>query len=266
MPARRLGAHTFIFQQYGLDHVKQTEKILDTIAEAGFDAVEFHHPVLTGDDYKARIETALRHTGLQLVGASQGQPLWNQAEYDRILDVMDVHAERLSSLGEGLRCGLSCSGKHMADRSDDENRQAVQVWTELGEIYRSQDLALAYHNHGEPLPDIAFVLDNVDEDLLSLCPDLDWLRVGGVDPLGFLRDHGSRISMIHVRDYRSGGERTVSLGEGDLDLAGMKAALDDISFSGDLIVELALPSGTRPDRPLLDILRESRDRLRDVGL
>ena len=35
MPEYRLGAHTFIFQQYGLDHVKQTEKILQMVASAG---------------------------------------------------------------------------------------------------------------------------------------------------------------------------------------------------------------------------------------
>ena len=35
----------------------------------------------------------------------------------------------------------------------------------------------------------------------------------------------------------------------------------EIDFLGDLSVELILPPGTPPDRPLLDILKASRDTL-----
>lgn len=44
----RVGVHTFFLQQYGCDHTKQTDRIAQTAAEAGFGAVEFHQPVLTG--------------------------------------------------------------------------------------------------------------------------------------------------------------------------------------------------------------------------
>lgn len=264
MPNCRLGAHTFIFQQYGYDHVKQIGKIADIVAEAGFPAIELHHMALEGDDFRSRITSALRPGGLELVGASHGQPLWNIAESERALEVLDVHSDKLSEMGEGLKCGLTCSGKHFAERSDRENEYLIDAWTETAEMFLSKDLLLAYHTHGEPLEDILHTAENVSESLLLLGPDLDWLRVGGVDPEAFLREHADRLTMIHIRDYHHGGERTAALGEGDVDYAELGRVLDEIGFNGDLVVELALPSGTRPERPVLDLLRDSREHLRET--
>ena len=263
MPNCRLGAHTFIFQQYGFDHVKQIDKIAETVAEAGFPAIELHHMALEGDDFRPRITSALRPGGLELIGASHGQPLWNIAEYERALEVLDVHSDKLSEMGEGLKCGLSCSGKHLAQRSDRENKHLVEAWTETAEIFNSKDLILAYHTHGEPLEDILHLVENVP-DLMFLGPDLDWLRVGGVEPEAFLREHADQLTMIHIRDYHLGDERTAALGEGDVDYAELGGILDEIGFQGDLIVELALPSGTRPEKPVLDLLRDSREHLRET--
>lgn len=262
MPDCRVGAHTFIFQQYGYDQGKQLGKILETVADAGYQAVELNRTALDSDSYKSQIEMSLRKTGLELVGASHGLPLWNIAEYERTLELIDEYSDRLALFGAGLKCGMTCSGRHYDQRSVQENDHLIEAWSELAEIFRSKDLELNYHTHGEPLEDIQFVLENVPEDLLPLGPDLDWLRVGGVDPQGFLREHADRLSVIHLRDYREGGDRTAALGEGDVDYAELGALLDEIGFSGDLVVELALPSGARPDRPVLELLKASREHLR----
>ena len=264
MPECRVAAHTFIFQQYGLDHVKQIDKILAAVGEAGFEAVELHQKAMEGDDASPRVDAALRHSGLELVGASHGQPLWNHAEYERILDVMDQYSDNLSELGEGFKCGMSCSGKRLADRSQKENDHLVEAWTALCEGFNSKDAVLLYHTHGEPSEDIEFVIENVSEELLPLNPDLDWLRVGGVDPDAFIQEHADRIQMLHLRDYKEGGDRTSALGEGDVDYAKMGQVLDDIGFTGDIVVELALPSGTHPDRPVGELLRNSREHLRST--
>ncbi len=259
MADSRVGVHTFIFQQYGFDHTKQTERIAETIAEAGFGAVEFHQPVLTGDDHKNRVDSAIRHQDLDLIGVSNTQPVWNRSQYDRLIESMDDHAERMASLEQDrLACGLTCSGKHLSQRSDTENDHTVEVWTELGEIFRSHDVGLAYHNQGEPEEDILFVLDNTDPDLITYCADLDWLRVGGIDPLGHVAEHADRITHLHLRDYDREGGRTVALGEGDLPFDALASALAEFDDPPDLIVDLALPSGTPPDRPLHEILTSSR--------
>ncbi|MBS14298.1 MAG: hypothetical protein CME19_22220 [Gemmatimonadetes bacterium] len=76
--AARVAAHTSIFQQFGFHQVKQADRIADTIAETGFDALELHHAALAGDDYKNRLEHAQRNSGQALIGVSHSLPLWNQ--------------------------------------------------------------------------------------------------------------------------------------------------------------------------------------------
>jgi sugar phosphate isomerase/epimerase len=264
MPEYRLGAHTFIFQQYGLDHVKQTEKILRMVASAGFSAVELCNTTFDGDSFKSRIDGSLRRAGLALVGGSHGRPLWSASEYEKTFELMDEYSDKLSEMGEGLKCGMSCTGKHRAQRTEAENEHLLDSWTELSEIFQAKDLVLAYHTHGEPLEDIQYVLENVPDDLLLVCPDLDWLRVGGIDPNEFLKENAERIPMIHVRDYHIGGDRTAALGEGDVDYGALGKLLEEIQFKGDLVVELALPSGTPPSRPLEELLKVSRDHLRET--
>lgn len=261
--AVRVAAHTFIFQQYGFDQAKQSEKIADVIAEAGYDAIEWHHTAMAGDDYKNRLEHAQRNSGLGLVGVSHSLPLWNQGEYERVMDILDDHAERLSNLDTDLTCSLSCSGKAAARRNDAQNEQLAQVLTEVSNLFDSLDLKIAYQNHGESRSDIDFLTEQLEEDLLLLSPDVHALHTGGIDPVPFIADHGERIASLHLRDYRDDGSRTVTIGEGILPIDALNAALDEIDFEGDLIVELILPSGTPPDRPILDILKTSRQALAD---
>jgi sugar phosphate isomerase/epimerase len=257
----RIGAHTYFFSQYGYDQAARLDDIFDTVAEAGFQAIEMSTPMLGPADWKARVDAAVRRTGLGLVGASHGQPVWDIAKYDAILSEMDAYSDKLAQLGR-VQCGVSCSGKRYADRTEAENGQAVKVWRELGEMFRRKGVVLNYHTHGEPIQDVRHVIDHVAEDLLALGPDLDWLRVGGIDPEAFVREHAGRISLLHVRDYHIGGDRTEALGEGDADYARLKRTLDEVGFAGEFVVELAIPPKRQPTHPPLDLLKTSREHLR----
>jgi sugar phosphate isomerase/epimerase len=259
--AIRIAAHTSIFQQYGFDQAKQADKIADTIAEAGYDAVEWHPAAMVGDDYKNRLEHAQRNSGLELIGVSQTLPLWNQGEYERVMDILDDHAERLSSIDMDLTCNLACSGKANTSRNASQNEHLSQVLTELVSIFDSVDLKCAYQNCGESNESLEALAEATEDDQLLLSPDIHALHTGGTDPSAFLEANGDRIVSLHLRDYDAEGSRTVALGEGQLPFAGIKKSLEAIDFDGDLIVELILPSGTPPSRPVLEILQASRTAL-----
>ncbi len=259
--AIRIAAHTCIFQQYGFDQVKQAEKIADTISEAGYDAIEWHHTALTGDDYKNRLEHAQRNSGLELIGVSHSLPLWNQGEYERIMDILDDHAERLSSIDTGLVCSLSCSGKASSNRNASQNEHLVQVLIELNGLFDSLDLKFAYQNTGESQADLDHLTDELEEDILLLSPDLHALHTADIDPISFINERDTRVASVHLRDYDANGSRTVALGEGALPFESLNTTFKEINFEGDLIVELNLPSGTPPDRPVLEILQASRQTL-----
>ena len=263
MSKYRIGAHPFIFAQYGYDFDKQFDEVFDTIADAGFQTIELHSPMLQVDGWKNRIDNALNRTGMGLVGGSSGQQMWNIAQYENIMAEMDDYSDRLAAFGN-VTCGTSCSGKRYADRTDEENAQTIKVWTELGEMFKSKGITINYHTHGEPLEDIQYMINNVPADLVPLGPDLDWLRVGGVEPVSFIKDNADRLIMLHIRDYHIGGDRTEALGEGDADYKNLAHVLDEVGFEGGFVVELAIPAGKKPTRPVAELLKISRDHLRET--
>jgi len=259
----RIGAHPYIFVQYGYDFDKQFDEIFETIANAGYQTIELHQPMFYVDDWEKRINKALKQTGLGIVGGSTGHPMGDIAQYDSIISAMDDYSDRLSVF-ENMLCGTSCSGKRYADRSEEENKQAIKVWCELGEMFRSKGVTLNYHTHGESIADIQHFIDNVPQELVALGPDLDWLRVGGTDPVSFIKANHSRLAMLHIRDYHIGGERTEALGEGDADYKNLGKVLSEVAFRGEFVVELAIPGGKQPTRPVADLLKISRDHLHET--
>jgi sugar phosphate isomerase/epimerase len=182
MPNYRIGTHTYIFHQYGYNPDEQLNEIFDIVADANFEAIELHQPFLEIENYQQRIESVLHRTGLGFVGASNGQPLWDIERRDSIISAMDVYSNKLAVFGEVL-CGMSCSGKRYAQRTEAENEQVIRLWTELAEMFRGKGVTLNYHTHGEPIEDIRHVIENVPANLLPLGPDLDWLRVGEFVPV-----------------------------------------------------------------------------------
>jgi sugar phosphate isomerase/epimerase len=265
--AVRIAAHTFIFQQYGLDQTKQTDKIADTIAEAGYDAVEWHHAALVGDDYKNRLKHAQRNSGLELVGVSQSLPLWNQGDYERIMDILDDHAERLSLIDQELTTTLACSGKGASNRNDAQKEHLLQVWTEVSSLFDSLDQKVTYQNNGDLQSDLDNLTENLEEDILVLSPNLHALLSAKIDPIAYIKENGDLVGSLHIRDYHIDGGRTIALGDGDLPFDQLKTVIGEIEFDGDIIVDLILPSGTPPDTPILEILKTSRETISDqLGL
>jgi sugar phosphate isomerase/epimerase len=262
MASYPIGAHTYIFTEYGFDHDKQFDEIYDTIAAAGYEAIEVYAPNLDVPGWLERTQAALQRTGLRFIGGSNGGPLWDISREQEILDTMDAYGDKLAALGGNLLCGYSCGGKHRAERTPAENEQTVRMWIKLAQLLRAKGVALNFHTHGEPPEDIALVVDNVPADVLALGPDLDWLRYGGTDPETFIRANHRRIVAMHVRDYHLGGSRTEALGEGDADYARLATLLDEVAFSGEFIVELALPPGQPPARSVGENLRISREHAR----
>jgi sugar phosphate isomerase/epimerase len=77
------------------------------------------------------------------------------------------------------------------------------------------------------------------------CPDTGHLALCGSDPVQTIRDLGSRCRYVHLKDIRPEmvgkrkrkGEKICDLGTGALDLKGVLKALQDIKYSGWIMVE-----------------------------
>lgn len=268
MPAYTLGCHIYFFSEYRYDQAAQLDEIFDLVAACGYPGIEIFAPTLERPDWYEATSRALERNDLHLIGGSSGGNLADAANWGSFLASQEAYAAKLTRLGTDLKCGFTAGGKKLAERTPEENEHIVKAWPELCALFRSYGLTVNYHTHGEPPEDIQFVIDHVPADVLPFGPDLDWLRFGGTDPIPFLRAHADRLVMLHLRDYWLGGTRTWYLGEGDADYAELARVLDEIGFTGDAVIEPAIPPGSDPATvPIADVLHKSRETIREqMGL
>lgn len=148
---------------------------------------------------------------------------------------------------------------HNHDRQGVTPERLGQYARELSEFGRraaDRGVALSLHHHfGQPVmtaEDAQIFFDAVEGSLVGLTVDTAHLAKSGIEDLpGFIRRFAGVIDNIHLKDYADGEWRL--LGEGELDLVGILAALDDIGFAEWLCVD------EETDSPLDTGLTVSRD-------
>jgi inosose dehydratase len=146
---------------------------------------------------------------------------------------------------------------------------------ELADLVAGYGLTLVLHPHVgtlvETADDVRFALAHTD---VPWCLDTGHLLIGGVDPAGFVRDHGDRIGHVHLKDVdapladrlRRGELSLVEatqlglfrpLGEGDARIDEVVRLLDELGYGRWLVLEQDRAiTGTEPPAdggPLLDV-------------
>lgn len=107
---------------------------------------------------------------------------------------------------------------------------------EIGRTFRSAGITFSFHNHAAELKLIDgrsvfdWMLGAAAPRDLKAEPDVYWLQVGGCAPEKFLRDHGARCPLVHLKDEKE-------LGLGPVDFARVFSVLDEIGAAEWLIVE-----------------------------
>ncbi|MGI5269756.1 TIM barrel protein [Nonomuraea sp. CA-218870] len=142
----------------------------------------------------------------------------------------------------------------------------------------------AFHHHlgtyVETPQDVERLLELTD---VRLCLDTGHLLLAGGDPVTALRDWSDRIGHVHVKD----GDRTIMakaladgadlrelmgrggfapLGEGELDLSGVVRTLDEIGYTGWVIIEQDTLPGRRSVARNITDQAANREKLRELGL
>jgi inosose dehydratase len=156
--------------------------------------------------------------------------------------------ERVANPGRG--------GEDARLRLDDGRwRTLVDGVERAADAARERGFEPVFHHHTstyvEGVPEIERLLEDADVELLL---DSGHIAVAGGDAAGALADWGERIGLVHVKDVRLGvlervkaeradtltawrGGLFCALGEGDVDLDGFFAALDDGGYEGWVVVE-----------------------------
>ena len=149
------------------------------------------------------------------------------AQMRDMLDKLDIrvigaHLDPFEDLDALAEYQLTIGNRNVVySRDFYRNREEVLArayWmNKTGEECAKRGLTLYYHNHfheflkfgDETIFDI--LLDNMDPDLVKIELDTFWVLRGGVDPAALMRRLGSRVQLVHQKDYAKGHEEEMDL-------------------------------------------------------
>ena len=132
--------------------------------------------------------------------------------------------------------GLNADGVYSAGDYD----RFFSTLHEIGRQCREMGIVACYHPHSGTMVETGEQLDlfcrETDPELIALTPDVAHLVRGGADPVATIYRYADRIEYLHLKDIRD--DEFVELGEGTIDLKGVIHAIDEIGYTGWVVVEL----------------------------
>lgn len=193
-------------------------RILEHVADAGFDGVQFSGGLR--DTSVSALGETLETTGLDVTTPHVG--------FDQIEDDFEATVDTYTSLG--------CTSLTIPylDPACLDDAAAVQSTidrlTQLQARLANCDLELHYHNHDAEFEAVAgqLVFDRLlDETTLQLELDVGWVSEAGSDPIERLRQVEDRCTFVHMRDVTADGG-DAELGDGVVDLGACAETAHDI--------------------------------------
>jgi len=221
-------------------------------------AVDFARDV---DAFRALLEEA----GVALEGVYTGGNFVYEALVDDELHKIRRACEAAQALGaENLVVGGGAQRAHPKSPADYlALGRALDAVTAIAEDH---GLVACFHPHLSTIVESPDEVDRIlDLTRMAFCPDIAHLAGGGGDPADIIRRHGARMRHVHLKDLRRDPFAFMPLGEGDIDLRAVLAAVLEHGYDSWLVIELDAYDGdpveaARSSKSVLDRL------LREFGL
>jgi sugar phosphate isomerase/epimerase len=193
------------------------------VAALGYDGVELAG---YGNLDVAGVKDSLASAGLRVAGMHVGAP--------RLRDEMDAVIGEALLLGvHHVICPWWPPERFVSPAACECISKEMAGW---GATLRAYGLQLSYHNHDGELREVGgrrvieWILGSAASRDLMMEPDVYWLHAGGVAPEKFLRDHGARCRLVHIKDKQN-------LGDGPVTFAPILAAIREIGAAEWLVIE-----------------------------
>lgn len=261
----RLACQCYVFEQdYGerkqktIDHV---DEILGAVQSAGFHAVEltanYFPPEKTADSL-----ALLDKHGLALPIAYIGGPMHDD-RWHQTCDTVLAYADRLKPHGNLTGISFNCDPKPKSEpKTDAELVTEAHALDQLGADLKKRGLRLLVHAHAPEMADHArewrYFVHHSEAPNVGICLDTHWVYRGGENVIDILREAGTRIGDVHLRNSRN-AIWLEELTDGDVDYKAVAVELNKLNYKGWLTVELAWDPTTQRTRPLVENLKRSRE-------
>lgn len=212
---------------------------ISEIAAAGYAGIEmFDGNVLDYADQPAVLQALLADAGLELVSVYTG----GNFIYADLLDDELHRVTRAADLARQFGAGSLVVGggaRRAADTSDADYSALGAALDRVTDIAEQRGLTACYHPHLTTIVESPDELERLmAQTRIGFCPDTAHLAAGGGDPAELIRRYPDRVRHVHLKDVRLDPFAFLPLGQGVIDFADVRAALDEIGYDGWLIVEL----------------------------
>ncbi len=182
-----------------------------------------------------QVKDAMNAAGLHLVSSHHSSPDLSQ-NFDKILDFeKQVGSRYLICSFPGFKDPSKVKGLKGAAALDaftiDDYKWNADQFNRWGEKVKAAGMKFGYHNHTMEFAkkDGVVPLDEMirltDPALVTFELDCGWVIVGGANPVDYIKRYPTRISMLHVKDFKRTGKPAsiaapppaAQLGQGTLD-------------------------------------------------
>lgn len=212
-------------------------RALRDIAAAGYEGVEmFDGNVADFADRPAELHALLAETGLALVGVYTGANfVYDDALPDELYRIR--RAAQLARTFGAEHLVVGGGARRAGGTPDSDYGRLAAALDTVDDIAVEHGLSACYHPH------LSTIVEGPDEvekiftrSRIGFCPDTAHLAAGGGDPAALIRRFPDRIRHVHLKDLRDGA--FLPLGEGDVDLTDVLAAIREVGYDRWLMVEL----------------------------
>ena len=260
----RMSVEGYIFQQYATRQKKSLGSVLDEVfgmvRTAGFHNIEINQAFFT-PELRDRTLDLLRAQQLKMPSVYVGGVMHTK----ETSAATTAKALNIARICQPFGCVAVVNNPEPkpagAQKTDAELTLQAKALNTLGRFLKDDGLELRVHHHTPELLSNArewrHILHNTDPEYVALCLDLDWVEQGGFKPLDLLREAGTRVHEIHLRNSKD-KLWLEDLEDGDIDYREIADYLKKASLKPLLVVELAYRDNTLVTRPLAEDLRLSR--------
>jgi inosose dehydratase len=262
--APRMSVEGYIFEQYAERLKKSLGDVLDEVFTmvhtAGFHNIEISQAFFTAN-LRDRTLAVLRAKQLKMPSVFVGGAMHTK----EAAQATTAKALNIARMCQPFGCAAVVNNPDPkpadAQKTDSELKIQAKALNTLGRFLKDDGLELRVHHHTPELANNARewrnILHNTNPEYVALCLDLDWVYQGGFKPLDVLREAGTRVHELHVRNSKD-KLWLEDLEDGDIDYREIADYLKKASLKPLLVVELAYRDNTPVTRPLAEDLRLSR--------
>jgi len=237
-----LGCQTYTWEMLGEKWRGTQEEIVDLIASAGYEGVEFSTNMLgryleAPDAFQRMAESK---------GLSVAALAYARDGFTDEMQFMDdlAGAKKALFFCSQLKVPLCLGGPATKDKGSrkDKMTRAVRFYRTVGEMGGQRDITVCVHPHSHH----GSLMESAEEydELLSLTkecgllfnPDAGHIVRGGQDLLDCIERHADRIAHVHVKDVDEKGKWRV-LGDGIIPWEAFFEALQRGGYDGWIVAE-----------------------------